>query len=265
MNRTSSRGDAHVAVADHWAEFYDLVEGDRSQMVGFYSSLLQDSVRSVLELACGTGAILAALAQRIVERRGSLKGIRIAGLDESSKMLAIAQRRNGGFEWVQGDMRSPELEGTFDLVLCPFNALQFCSSDAELLQAFRSVRRLLPAGGIFAFDIYNPNLQYLRTTHRNHLAKQITNATGIALEVREDASYDEASNIYTVNWRLQEEGRDKSAPLSSLTVRYYQYTTTVVDRLLAQARLVIRERFGDLDRSPFTADSKKQVLVCGVR
>jgi hypothetical protein len=32
---------------------------------------------------------------------------------------------------------------------------------------------------------------------------------------------------------------------------------------LASAGLVIRERYGDFDRTPFNKDSKKQILVCG--
>jgi len=254
----------HVAVADQWAEFYDLVEGDRSQTIAFYSSLMQESVRSILELGCGTGAILVALAQRIAEQRGSLDGVRIVGLDESSKMLEIAQKRNSAFEWVQGDMRSPAVHGTVDFVLCPFHTLQMCGSDAELLQTFRSVRRLLSVNGIFAFDIYQPNFSYLRDPQRDRLVRRITNAAGVTLEVREDASYDEASNSYTLSWRLQERRCEKSAPLSRLTVRLYQYPAPVVDRLLSEAGLIIRERFGDLDRSPFGIDSKKQVVICGV-
>jgi hypothetical protein len=61
--------------------------------------------------------------------------------------------------------------------------------------------------------------------------------------------------------------RDKAdAPtLAHTSYHLRQYFPADLDRLLAGAGLVVRERYGDFERTPFSKDSKKQILVCGRR
>ncbi|MFY9780691.1 MAG: class I SAM-dependent methyltransferase [Candidatus Baltobacteraceae bacterium] len=246
---------------DDWAEFYDLVEGDRSQIVSFYQNAMPRSVGSILELGCGTGTILAALAEQVSEERGSTRGVRIVGIDKSRKMLDIARSQNAACEFVQGDLRSPPVEGSFDFILCPYNTLQLCGPETDLLRTFRSVRRLLAPRGIFAFDIFQPNVEFLRIPQHDRLTRCITTAAGEELEIRKDAIYDEASNVCALSYRLRERGRE-TAPLARIDVLFYQFSAALVERLLEEAGLIICERFGAFDRSPFEADSEKQVVLC---
>ena len=61
--------------------------------------------------------------------------------------------------------------------------------------------------------------------------------------------------------------RDASAPddiLASTTFRIRQYPAAEVLRLLDCAGLRVLERHGDLQRTAFSAESKKQVLLCRV-
>ena len=44
-----------------------------------------------------------------------------------------------------------------------------------------------------------------------------------------------------------------------------QFFSEDVERGLATAGLAIRERYGNLDRSPFDAGSRRQVLVCSAK
>jgi SAM-dependent methyltransferase len=246
-----------TAAYDPWAAYYDLGEGDRQPHLAFYGSLLRPGDRSVLEVACGTGVVAAALAERI--RAGGVEP-RVVGSDISAAMLELARRRHPSLEWVQADMRSLPIQGGFDLVLCCFNSLQFMHEDADLARAFAAARGCVAADGRYAFDLYQPNLRYLRQVRHDSLARTLHHA-GRELQIREDARYDEARRVLELDWRLVAADAP-GEPLAATHFSLRQFDAATVERLLAASGWRVLERHGDLARSPFDADSKKQVLVC---
>lgn len=249
-----------AATYDAWAPYYDLMDADREPFIDFYASMLTDQTRSLLEIGCGTGTITIALGRKILERHGS-DATRVVGVDESHGMLDVARERFGEGAWIPGDMRSPPVEGPFDLVMCCFSTLQCLLRDADLAEAFTAARNLCGEGGTFAFDVYQPNLEYLRTPRSEALARVAVDADGRRLEIRESTSYDEDARILLIDWRLVDAGHP-DVPLATMHQPVRQYFPADIERLVERAGLAIRERYGDLDRSPFTAESKKQVLVC---
>jgi hypothetical protein len=62
---------------------------------------------------------------------------------------------------------------------------------------------------------------------------------------------------------MQEEGKPHAPPLTSSRFHLRQIFAADISRLLVAANLTVLERYGDLDRSPLTKESKRQVLVCG--
>ena len=239
-----------------WAEFYDLMDRDVTPFVAFYRSMVTEDVRALLDLGCGTGTITTALVNAQTQHGPGRSAV---GLDESEAMLAVARDRDPGVEWVAGDMRSPPVGGPFDLVVCCFNTLQMLTDDADLVRTFRSVGRLLAPSGRFAFDVYQPNLDFLSRGHVDRLAKSATDPAGRRLETREDAHYDPETSVLTLDWRLLD---DTSAEVSRTTFELRQYFPDDLRRLLSDGGLEVVERYGELDRSPFTATSKRQVMVC---
>src|SRR5260370_3117091 len=189
-------------IYDQWAKCYDLSEGDRSAIVEFYRSLVAPDTRSLLELGCGTGVIAAALGSRMAQHNNGYVGLRVTGLDESVEMLRIARARSEPIEWVLGDFRAPPVSGKYDLVLCCFNVLQMLLNDDEFGAALRSARRLLAAGGSFAFDVYQPNLAYLRVPQTSRLVRTVTDDRGRTVELRETACYDSETRVVDLDWRL---------------------------------------------------------------
>jgi ubiquinone/menaquinone biosynthesis C-methylase UbiE len=246
-----------------WAQYYDVTDADRDPFIEFYRRLITKDTRSVLELGCGTGTITIPLAHHLAERDGISDRSRVVGVDVSPGMLRIARARDPHIEWVLGDMRSPPVRGSFDLVICCFNTLQLLVGDDDLARALSAVRRLLSSEGRFAFDIYQPNLDYLNRPQTDRLARAVTDRGGRELEIREDTRYDPASRVLTIHWRLVERDMPEHPPLATTGYSMRQYFPHDVDRLLERAGLVERERYGDLDRSPFTPTSKKQVVICG--
>jgi SAM-dependent methyltransferase len=135
---------------DALARFYDELEGDRSHQADYLRSLLElhcPDARSLLELACGTGAILEQMAADFTV---------LAGVDLSGPMLDIAARAVPQADLFRRDMRRIALRRTFDVVLCVFDSINHLSDFRDWEAVFdRAAEHLLP-GGVFLFDVNTP-------------------------------------------------------------------------------------------------------------
>ncbi len=134
---------------DHFAPLYDDGRFDRFSL--FLASRVEGRLercgaRRVLELACGTGSLLARIAAA---------GRTVIGVDRSFGMLAEAHRKEGPFFLAAGDFRALPFRADFDVALCFYDSLNYLLGEEELRRAFCEVRRLLRPGGEFLFDMNN--------------------------------------------------------------------------------------------------------------
>lgn len=107
---------------------------------------------SILDLGCGTGSMTLELARR---------GYDMVALDCSEEMLAEAdmRARSEGLDeilFLCGDMRSFELYGTVENVVCCLDGLNHLTSREELLACLSLVSNYLEPGGLFMFDLNTP-------------------------------------------------------------------------------------------------------------
>jgi len=139
---------AYFAMSSYaeFAPFYDAINGepfDRiRQILGFIESYNPEA-QSVLELGCGTGAILAGLGS----------GFSLTGIDLSSEMLAYARRRCPEATLIEADMTSLHLGSCFDVVICVFDTLNHVTDFDAWKEVFHGVNNHLNDGGIFIFDV----------------------------------------------------------------------------------------------------------------
>jgi SAM-dependent methyltransferase len=247
------------AAFDGWAEYHDLVAGDRTAMRDFYCGLVEPQTRSLIELGCGTGTIILSLAARARERRGGFGSGLIVGLDKSAEMLRIARRRDPGVQWVLGDMRAPPICGGFDLAICCYNTVQSVLHDDELVEFFRSVRSILAPGGVFAFDVVQPQLPSLNLPAAR---RRIADENGRCFEHHRSYCYDPQSRILALDHRLFRCEPVAVVELAHINFQYRQFHVAELEHALACAGLAIQWRYGDFDKSPLTASSDKQLFVC---
>ena len=93
---------------------------------------------SALDVACGSGKLTAALA-RIAGPQG-----RVAGLDFSSQMLALARHDHPGLEFVEGDaLNLPFDGGQFDASTMAFGLRNL----SDPVRGLREMTRVLKPGG----------------------------------------------------------------------------------------------------------------------
>ena len=98
----------------------------------------------VLDVACGTGALTVAVADR-VGASGS-----VVGLDASPEMLAVARRKPVPVEWLEGRAEAlPLPDRSFDAVVSQF-ALMFFEDRPS---ALREMMRVLRPGGRLAVAV----------------------------------------------------------------------------------------------------------------
>jgi SAM-dependent methyltransferase len=129
-----------------FARFYDRIMGDRDEEIARIQGYLarhQPGATTLLELGCGTGALLAGLAPQL----------RVTGIDRSPEMLAIAAGKVPEAHLVRGDMTAFELPGRFDVVICMFDTLNHVPDFGRWLTLFSCVHEHLADGGLFVFDV----------------------------------------------------------------------------------------------------------------
>ena len=129
-----------------FARFYDRVDTDApltsTKWILDRVSAHRAEVESVLELGCGTGAVLHALPLEWVK----------TGIDSSREMLDQARTKNLEAKLVEADMRTAVLDDRFDLVICVFDTINHLLNPDDWRRAFSVAHHHLHAGALFLFD-----------------------------------------------------------------------------------------------------------------
>lgn len=104
------------------------------------------SGQHVLDVACGTGAVTRAAADRMNGRST------VVGLDLNEAMLTVAGRLRPDLEWRQGDAAElPFADGSFDVVLCQSGLMFF----PDVPHALREMARVVTEGGTVAVQVWD--------------------------------------------------------------------------------------------------------------
>lgn len=139
---------------DQIAHYYDLTHADLTADIPFVLKLAKQANGSILELGCGSGRLLLPLAQA---------GFVVTGLDNSMEMLALAQAKvaeasesiQGRVQLVPGDMISFAVNGSYPLIIIPYNTFMHLDSK-QALAALKQVKAHLTANGRCFIDLANP-------------------------------------------------------------------------------------------------------------
>ena len=222
----------------------------------FYVDLARQQAGGVLELGCGTGQLAVPIATA---------GIPTVGLDQSAAMLESAKTRaeaaGVSVQLVEGDMRRFELDRRFSLIFVARNSLLHVLSTEDLVATFGAARRHLAPGGVFAFDVFNPDPSLLArpTGQRFPVMTVDTAAFGRLVVEASQQPYDSAGQVVRATWYVStaEQGDRWVFPVVVRSIFPQE-----LPLLVEAAGLRLLHRFGTLAKQPFTSESRLQVCLC---
>ena len=234
-----------MAQYDSFAAFYDAVNGEPTELIatllGAFDRYRPDA-RNVLELGCGTGAVLAGLGS----------GYSLTGIDLSSRMLERARRRCPEARLLEADITRFELDETFDAVICVFDTLNHVTSLEGWEMVVSKVAQHLHDGGLFLFDLNTVG----RLRDLGDMAPWVYDFDGHTLVMDVDCSR-EPMAVWDI--RIFEHRSDDNYVLHRDTIFELGVDLETVRQMLS-AHFEILEVF-DEEGSPASDDSVRAIVV----
>ena len=236
-------------------DLYDALLPASDNQLNFYVTLAQRGAGGVLELACGSGQLIVPIA--------AINSPAV-GLDNSAQMLTGARRRARAaaarVEFVEADMREFELGQQFSLIFIARNSLLHLSEQHEFAAMFGAVRRHLLPDGVFAFDIFNPDLSMSSRpgTERFPVMRKASQLYG-ELTVEATSDYDAVSQVNRATWFISTP-EQHDAWVAPLHLRWI--FPQELKALLAANGFRLERRDGDYSGADFTGASRLQVCQC---
>ncbi len=119
---------------------------------------------TLVDVGCGTGTHSIELAHR---------GYRVTGVDLSQSMIDHADQKAGVLDparrptWLCGDARHFDTGTTFDLGIMMFAVIGYLTTNEDVLDGLRNIRRHLKPGALFVCDFwYGPSVLSIKPSDR---------------------------------------------------------------------------------------------------
>lgn len=136
--------DAFADLARYYDPLMEHVNYDRWFFtVSALADLLDEPTRH-LDAACGTGTLVSMLRK---------SGWDSMGVDLSPAMIHTASRKIPGAPLAVSNLLAMPFNGSFNLITCLFDSLNFILDETDLARAFRELHGALDDGGILYADI----------------------------------------------------------------------------------------------------------------
>lgn len=206
--KTLARFYDELATENDYLDYYNFIRGE----------LASRNVKTVLDLACGTGEFSLRLAR---------DGYGVFASDISEEMLTVADNKAGKngvhIQFTRQDMRSFQVNTPVDSVISCFDSYNYLQSINDVASSFRCVNKALRNGGIFIFDInskwkfehiYGENTFVLESENTFCVWENYYNTKTKVCRFYLNIFEHDGNNTYK---RLYEEQKEKCYSISSIT------------------------------------------------
>lgn len=210
----------------------------------------------ILEVGCGAGRVLRALADQ---------GFEITGIDTNPAMLArasdgVPQALRHRVRLVEQDLLALDLPDRFRLILAPCNTLAGLPDD-ELVQALLKLRsHLLPKGNL-AFEVPGANQAAGDADLDRPLSAFIDPASGNPVQVYAEQLADPAGRRADVTWRYDELFPDGGVRSWSLPTTFHLRRPQEYASMLEEAGFSGSEFYGGYGLGPLGPDDLQMIVV----
>lgn len=233
-----------LRIYERLSQVYDLDWGEfAKKYVSLINELLDerslDCVR-ILDLACGTGSLCAVLAKQ---------GHSVVGIDSSPEMIEKARSRlrkkHDAFFDVQ-EMSRFSVDGTFDLVTCTFDSINYLLTPKELKGAIGRISGVMKEAGLFIFDS-DTHRHYLNH-HQGEYHRQLGGESFV-----QKCTYDPEKLIATTIFEF---------PDGAVEIHLQRpYDLPELKPMLAEAGLSVIYAYAHFDKTPFDRSSERLICV----
>lgn len=167
------------ALYSRLAEYYDIITAgdstDTDKEVDFIKDIFVEfGVRSVLDIACGTGRHSAALAK---------DGYNVVGVDYADKMLKVARKKTIGSNprFIKQNVVNLKLDQKFDAAICMWSTF----GELPYRRMLTGLKKVFKSGGIFIIDLNWYGAVPVGSVHKTYNS----NANGMAVSIEIDEKY----------------------------------------------------------------------------
>lgn len=241
------------------AEMYDREETETYD-VEFALSLIGNSPKRVLEIACGSGRFLVPFAKA---------GHDITGLDLDEHMLdRISAKADGlpNIHWKRSDVINDEWEKDFNVVLIAANFLTNIDSDtdyekAQELLIRKSYDSLVKGGYVFVDYGYTYHPEYWFGDPRPNLIWEGTDSEGnYGKMILLDSTYDEKTGMASYIRRIEMTFADGEKCIQDTPERKHFVEVAQVRNWLENAGFEILNEWGDYCKKPISNQTSRAIL-----
>ena len=199
---------------------------DSETQVAALLELLTPAPMRVLELGCGSGRVLAPLAEA---------GHQVTGLDRDPEAIAVCERRVDGDAAVhRADFHQtwPVTDAAFDAVVCVGNTMMTVVEVDDAITLLRRVDRALAPGGLFIMDDC-PHRYWPELAEGNW-------RSGLSDDGEHQLVWSEDDAVFT--WRRGSRVDPDDWSIGEGDRRYRLWTTSLLDLVAASAGLSAAHR-----------------------
>ena len=244
---------------DALARYYDWEHAEYDVDVPLYQDFARRTGGPILELACGSGRLMAPLLEL---------GERVVGVDSSGPMLERARHALGRAGLLgratlyEADVRRFTLDERFRLAIVGLDSFGLLLSVEDQLAALRRIRHHLVPGGLLILDLSNGNGRGAEPTDELVLQYEGHDpATGLPLSKWTARSTDHGEQVDHYTYFYDEVGDDRVVRRATVRLDLRYVGRFELELLIMLADLVPEAFYGSYDLAPFAAGCERLIAV----
>lgn len=234
---------------------YDIEFKDYRDDIYFWPHIVQDyNSKTLIEIGCGIGRI-AKLVAPVVEK--------YTGLDFSKEFIDYFKNKEQtlinqyNINLINQDMKKINLNEKYDMIILPFNVFVYLYTEEDVKNFFFGLEKISSKNSIIIIDLNNNQEEdFINIDYR--LCNEINDSNNKRIRLYEKHIYDKKNKIIYYSKKYINEELKQEIVLN-LPVKVY--TVEDLIKFAKQHNYKIETVYGDYDRSEYSTNSRKQIII----